>query len=95
MKKFIIRRGEKPLDTYIPDDGEMVYARSTNEFFIGDGINVMTKLKPFNNIVKSDSGKVFLVRIDKNDKPIIKHYTQKDLQNGEVYRFFADDETKF
>ena len=95
MKNFIIRRDEKPSDTYIPEDGEMVYSRSTNEFFIGDGINVMTKLKPFTNIVKSDSGKVFLARIDENDKPIIQHYIQKDLQNGEVYRFFTDNEDKF
>ena len=87
--KYIIRRGQYPSETYIPDNGEMIYAMKTKQFFIGDGINTMVNLKPFNNVVMSDSGKVFLVRIDENDNPIIKPYIQKDLKTNEICEFYA------
>lgn len=70
-----IKRGNEPSDKDILQDGEIAYARTNREFYVGDGKTVMTELTPFTSLVLGDDGKVYTVRVDKDGnahaKPVI------------------------
>ena len=70
--KYQILRGNGICDDFVLSDGEMCYDRTNKKFYIGDGKNVMSKLKPFTNIVAGDDGKVYAVSVDKNGVPHAK-----------------------
>lgn len=82
-----IKRGNEPtLD--ILEDGEMAYNRVKKCFYVGDGKTKMIHLKEFNNIVKGDNGKMYLVSVDENGNPTVKEMIQYINENK--FEFYAE-----
>lgn len=69
LGKCIILRGSGICDDFILLDGELCYERTSKTFYVGDGENVMSQLKQFNNLVAGDDGKIYAVSVDKNGIP--------------------------
>lgn len=95
MNVAIIIKHIKGLPNFILKNGEMCFIEDKNVFYIGDGINKTSDLKPFNNLVKGDNGKIYAVSVDKEGIPFateVKLYTEK--VSGTFYAETPNNEVK-
>lgn len=67
----LIKRGNEVKDIVF-ESGELVYCYGTNSFYVGDGKTSMLELKPYNNLVKGENGKIYAVTVDKSGNPQVE-----------------------
>ena len=61
---FKIMRGNKIGSNFVPQEGELVYAKDTKELLVGNGETQVSELKGVNNIVKAPNGRLYSVEVD-------------------------------
>lgn len=59
-----IMRGNKIGSDFVPQDGELVYAKDTKELIVGNGEAQVSELKGVKNIVKAPNGRLYSVEVN-------------------------------